>query len=170
MEIRGRVSEMAFHSLSGAQDMRVNEDMVDGAAVLRVRGTPLGKPDTDPLHLCVCRLAGQGTWWVVADLSEVRWLGAAMLGTLISSQLALKEGGGELCLAGITEKGKVALEVTGLSGVFWAAPTAKDGLAVLRARWESRDTDLTEERESERSPAPQPEPVLDGGIRGLAVV
>ena len=134
--------------------MCVNEETDGGAAVLRVSGTPLGKPDTDPFHSRVRRLAAEGTRRVVADLSDVRWLGAAMLGTLISSQLVLKEGGGELCLAGISGKGKEALEVTGLSEVFWTVPTAKDPAAGLKVRQESRDTDLTPEGESGRPGSP----------------
>ncbi len=98
--------------------MRIQEEIRDDVAVLTLSGSLMCGPDVRPLHDHIRRLAQQGFTQVVVDYSKVKWFGSAMLGMLTASLSTLRNAGGDLRLAGLSEKNRTVMEVTHLSRVF----------------------------------------------------
>ena len=68
----------------------------------------------------------------MVDFSKVSWFGSAMLGALIGGVATLRRAGGDLRLAGITERMTDILRVSHLTQVFQALDTADQAVASFR--------------------------------------
>ncbi len=82
----------------------VSENAREGVAVLTPHGPIVSKPDLEPFHSHLARLAKRGPISVVIDLSRQKWVGAAMLGELVRAQNMLQSTGGDLRLAAASGK------------------------------------------------------------------
>ena len=98
--------------------MRIDEEIREDVAVLKVSGALMSGPDVAPFHDHIKRLVKDGITKVVVDFSKVKWFGSAMLGVLIASLTTLRNAKGDMRLTGVTEKIDSILMVTQLAGIF----------------------------------------------------
>lgn len=92
--------------------MKIKEKVERNVAILTVAGNMMSGPETNELHEKVKSLMGDGIKRVIIDLSKVKWMNSSGLGTLMSCWGSLSKGGGDLKLAGATEKVKSLLIIT----------------------------------------------------------
>ncbi len=100
----------------------------DGISVLEPKGKIMGGPDATLLHEKLHECIDQGKKKVVIDLAQVDWMNSTGLGILISGLTTLKNNGGELKLANVTEKIQSLLTITKLVTVFDAHDSVEDAI------------------------------------------
>jgi len=109
--------------------MRLTNRIQDGVVILEPKGKIMGGPDAsllnEKLHECIQDSLSQ----VVIDLAQVDWMNSTGLGILISSYTTLRQKGGELKLANVTEKIQSLLTITKLVTVFEAHDSVDDAVA-----------------------------------------
>ena len=113
--------------------MRIDEQIRKDVAVLSVSKVLTTEPDVAPFHDRVESLVRDDIRKVVVDFSQVRWFGSAMLGALIASLATLRNAGGDLRLAGLTERMDGILAVTHLAGIFRTLDTVDRAVASFEA-------------------------------------
>ena len=98
--------------------MKLTDRIVDDVLILEPKGKIMGGPDATLLHDKLHEFIDQNKKKVVIDLSKVEWMNSTGLGILISGLTTMKNNGGELKLAGVTEKIESLLTITKLITVF----------------------------------------------------
>lgn len=98
--------------------MRLSDRLEDGVAILEPTGKIMGGPDATLLHEKLHEHIEKGVKKVVIDLTKVDWVNSTGLGILISALTTMKNSGGELKLANVTEKIQSLLVITKLVTVF----------------------------------------------------
>ncbi|MDP3024392.1 MAG: STAS domain-containing protein [candidate division Zixibacteria bacterium] len=89
-----------------------------GIVILEPKGKIMGGPDATLLHDKLHEFISQGKKKVVIDLAKVDWMNSTGLGILISGLTTMRNNGGELKLANVTEKIQSLLTITKLITVF----------------------------------------------------
>ena len=108
--------------------MKLSHSEMDGVIVLEPKGKIMGGPDATMLHDMLHDFIDQNKRKVVIDLSKVEWMNSTGLGILISGLTTLRNNGGELKLAGITEKIESLLTITKLITVFENYDSVEDAV------------------------------------------
>jgi anti-sigma B factor antagonist len=90
----------------------------NGVVILEPKGKIMGGPDATLLHDQLHEFIDQSKKKVVIDLGKVDWMNSTGLGILISGLTTLRNNGGELKLANVTEKIQSLLTITKLITVF----------------------------------------------------
>ncbi len=98
--------------------MKLSTRQVGDVAVLEPKGKIMGGPDASLLHDQLHDLIKENKKNVVIDLAKVDWMNSTGLGILISGLTTLRNNGGELKLANVTEKIESLLTITKLITVF----------------------------------------------------
>ncbi len=98
--------------------MKLSSHQVGDVAVLEPKGKIMGGPDATLLHDHLHDLIKENKKNVVIDLAKVDWMNSTGLGILISGLTTLRNNGGELKLANVTEKIESLLTITKLITVF----------------------------------------------------
>lgn len=98
--------------------MAIKEKIQGDVVVISIKGNLMGEPQTTQLRDKIYSLLQDGMKKIVLDLKGVRWINSSGLGTLIASLTSVKNKGGDLRLACITEKVESVLVVTRLVKVF----------------------------------------------------
>ncbi len=98
--------------------MTIKEKMHGKVAVLSLKGDLMGEPETASLREKIKTLLAGGTVNIVADLAGVRYVSSTGLGTLIAALTSVKNKGGDLRLAAVTEKVESLFVITQLVKVF----------------------------------------------------
>ena len=98
--------------------MTIKEKMEGTVAVLTLRGNLVGEPDTDNLRDKIYGLLQEDFKRIVLDMNGVRWISSSGLGTLIASLTSVKNKGGDLRLANVTDKVESLFAITQLVKVF----------------------------------------------------
>jgi anti-sigma B factor antagonist len=98
--------------------MKMTDRVVEDIAILEPKGKIMGGPDATMLHDKLHDYIDQNKKKVVIDLSKVEWMNSTGLGILISGLTTMRNNGGELKLAGLTEKIESLLTITKLITVF----------------------------------------------------
>ncbi len=98
--------------------MKLTHHEVDNILVLKPKGKIIGGPDATLLHDKLHDFIDQNKKKVIIDLSKVEWMNSTGLGILISGLTTMRNNGGELKLAGITQKIESLLTITKLITVF----------------------------------------------------
>lgn len=98
--------------------MKLTSREEKGVVILEPKGKIMGGPDATILHDQLHELIDQKKKRVVIDLSKVEWMNSTGLGILISGLTTLRNNGGELKLARITDKIQSLLTITKLITVF----------------------------------------------------
>ncbi len=98
--------------------MKLTHREIDGVMVLEPRGKIMGGPDATLLHDQLHDFIKEDKKKVVIDLAKVDWMNSTGLGILISGLTTMKNNGGELKLANVTEKIESLLTITKLITVF----------------------------------------------------
>lgn len=108
--------------------MKLTDYVKDGVAILEPRGKIMGGPDATLLHEKLHECIEKGIKKVVIDLSQVDWMNSTGLGILISGLTTLRNNGGELKLANVTEKILSLLVITKLVTVFEAFDSVNEAV------------------------------------------
>ncbi|MEL6613365.1 MAG: STAS domain-containing protein [Bacteroidota bacterium] len=90
----------------------------DGVTVLALDGDVMGGPDGTALHNRLSDLRTEGVRHVVVDLTGVRLMNSSGLGMLIGGLTTMKNGGGDLRLAGASSRLQTLFTMTRLDKVF----------------------------------------------------
>jgi anti-sigma B factor antagonist len=90
----------------------------NGITVLLLQGAILGGPEANALNEDLHRLIDEGKKQVVIDLSQVTLMNSSGLGMLIGGYTTMKNNGGELRLACLTENVRKLIEITKLHTIF----------------------------------------------------
>jgi anti-sigma B factor antagonist len=98
--------------------MKLSSRQVGDVVVLEPKGKIMGGPDATLLHDQLHDLIKENRKNVVIDLAKVDWMNSTGLGILISGLTTLRNNGGELKLANVTEKIESLLTITKLITVF----------------------------------------------------
>ncbi|MCJ7497206.1 MAG: STAS domain-containing protein [candidate division Zixibacteria bacterium] len=98
--------------------MKLTSSENKGIVILEPKGKIMGGPDATILHDSLHELINQGKKKVVIDLAKVDWMNSTGLGILISGLTTMRNNGGELKLANVTEKIQSLLTITKLITVF----------------------------------------------------
>jgi len=98
--------------------MKLSSSEVKGVVVLAPKGNIMGGPDATMLHDQLHDYIKQNKKKIVIDLSKVEWMNSTGLGILISGLTTLRNNGGELKLANVTDKIQSLLAITKLVTVF----------------------------------------------------
>jgi len=96
----------------------IKEKTQGAVAVLSLKGDLMGEPETANLREKIKILLGKGTSSIVVDLAGVRYVSSTGLGTLIAALTSVKNKGGDLRLAAVTEKVESLFVITQLVKVF----------------------------------------------------
>ncbi len=103
----------------------------DGVVILEPKGKIMGGPDATLLHDKLHEMIEAGKKKVVIDLAKVDWMNSTGLGILISSYTTLRNNGGELKLANVTEKIQSLLTITKLVTVFDSYDSVQEAVSAL---------------------------------------
>lgn len=98
--------------------MQIKEQKHGDVVVLALKGKLMGGPETMAVHEKVKELCGNKVTKVVIDLSKVKWMNSSGLGILIGSMTTIKNAGGEMKLAAVTEKVQSLFMITKLVTIF----------------------------------------------------
>jgi anti-sigma B factor antagonist len=98
--------------------MKLTSREENGVVILEPKGKIMGGPDATMLHDQLHELIDKDKRRVVIDLSKVEWMNSTGLGILISGLTTLRNNGGELKLAKVTDKIESLLTITKLITVF----------------------------------------------------
>jgi anti-sigma B factor antagonist len=108
--------------------MKLGDYEKDGVAVLEPKGKIMGGPDATLLHEKLHECIEKGIKKIVIDLAQVDWMNSTGLGILISGLTTIRNNGGELKLANVTEKIRSLLAITKLVTVFEAYDSIDDAI------------------------------------------
>jgi anti-sigma B factor antagonist len=98
--------------------MNIKEKIIGDVVVLSLKGNLMGEPDTTDLRDKIYSLLQDDFVNIVLDLAKVKWVNSSGLGTLISSMTSIKNKGGEMRLANVTDKVESLFVITQLIKVF----------------------------------------------------
>lgn len=108
--------------------MEMIEHVENGVVVLELSGKIMGGPDAATLNDKLHDLVESGNTHVVADLSSVNWMNSTGLGILINALTTIRNAGGDLKLASMTERIKGLLKITKLLTVFNTYDSTEDAI------------------------------------------
>ena len=98
--------------------MKLEVKQIDGVTVLRVKGNLTGGPETFMVHDKVKQLLTEKQFRMVIDLSGVELINSVGLGMLMGCYSSAKNAGGDIKLAGISERVKNIFVITKLITIF----------------------------------------------------
>ena len=103
---------------------KVNE--VYNAKVVEFKGKLKGGPDAEDFHNAIQTFLEEGRKNIIIDMSDVSFVDSAGLGILVRGYTTLKNAGGEMKLAGISNKVEGVLAITKLNSVFEQYKTVEE--------------------------------------------
>ncbi len=110
--------------------MNFDLDLRGAVTVLAPRGNVLGGPDGTDLHEYLQQQEREGgTRRVVVDLTNVQLMNSSGLGMLVSALTTLRNVGGDLRLAQVSERIQSLFVITRLASVFKSYPTVDEAVA-----------------------------------------
>lgn len=109
--------------------MTIKEKMHGDVAVLTFKGNLMGEPDTTEVREKIYGLLQEGFGKIVLDMGQVKWVNSSGLGTLIAAMTSVKNKGGELRLARVTDKVESLFAITQLIKVFKTYETVDRAVA-----------------------------------------
>jgi len=111
--------------------MKISDEVKGDVVIFHLEGKVMGGPDATMFHGKLHEYIDSGKKKVVIDLKKVEWMSSVGLGMLISAMTAVKNGGGELKLACITDSIQSLLTITRLATIFDAHDTVDDAIAAF---------------------------------------
>jgi anti-sigma B factor antagonist len=98
------------------------------AAIVEVKGNMMGGPEAAEFSDQLKKLLAEGKKNIVIDLSDVKFMNSSGLGMLISGLTTVKNGGGLLKLANVTDKIQSLLMITKLITIFETFESVDDAV------------------------------------------
>lgn len=112
--------------------MNIKEKMHGDVAVVALKGNLMGEPDTTDVREKIYSLLQDDVKKVVLDLGKVKWINSSGLGSLIAAMTSVKNKGGDLRLANVTEKVESVFMITQLIKVFKTYETVDRAVASFK--------------------------------------
>ena len=112
--------------------MNIKEKMHGDVAVVALKGNLMGEPDTTDVREKIYSLLQDDVKKVVLDLGKVKWINSSGLGALIAAMTSVKNKGGDLRLANVTEKVESIFMITQLIKVFKTYETVDRAVASFK--------------------------------------
>jgi anti-sigma B factor antagonist len=112
--------------------MNIKEKMHGDVAVVALKGNLMGEPDTTDVREKIYGLLQDDVKKVVLDLGKVKWINSSGLGSLIAAMTSVKNKGGDLRLANVTEKVESVFMITQLIKVFKTYETVDRAVASFK--------------------------------------
>ncbi|RMF64529.1 MAG: anti-sigma factor antagonist [Calditrichaeota bacterium] len=109
--------------------MQINEQMHGDVAVLTLKGKLMGGPETTAVHDKIKELVANNVKKFVVDLGKVKWMNSSGLGMLMGALTTVKNAGGELKLANVTEKVQSLFMITKLITIFETHDSVEQALS-----------------------------------------
>jgi len=106
--------------------MKFVTNEVYNAAVVAFKGKLRGGPDAQTFQDQISNFLESDKKNIIIDMSDVKFVDSSGLGNIVRAFSTVKEAGGELKLAGISDKVKGVLSITKLNSVFKLYPTVED--------------------------------------------
>lgn len=106
--------------------MKMDEKASGDIIVLQLSGKIMGGPDASLLNDKLHELIEAGKTKVVVDLGSVDWMNSSGLGILIGGLTTMRNSGGDLKLANITDRIQSLLMITKLLTVFETFETIEE--------------------------------------------
>ncbi|MBU2491582.1 MAG: STAS domain-containing protein [Bacteroidetes bacterium] len=98
--------------------MKFNTKEIYNAVVIEVIGKLMGGPEAEDFHNVLAKSISEDKKMVLVDLSDVKFVNSSGLGILVRGLTTMKTAGGDLRIAGISDKVKGVLSITKLTSVF----------------------------------------------------
>ena len=112
--------------------MNIKEKMHGDVAVVALKGNLMGEPDTTEVREKIYSLLQDDVKKIVLDLGKVKWINSSGLGSLIAALTSVKNKGGDMRLANITEKVESVFMITQLIKVFKTYETVERAVASFK--------------------------------------
>jgi anti-sigma B factor antagonist len=112
--------------------MKLSDRVQDGIIILQPKGKIMGGPDASLLHNKLHECIENHQKKVIIDLGQVDWMNSTGLGILISSYTSLRNSGGELKLAQVTDKIQSLLIITKLVSVFDSFDSVEEAIKAFK--------------------------------------
>jgi anti-sigma B factor antagonist len=112
--------------------MKLSDRVQDGIIILQPKGKIMGGPDASLLHTKLHECIENDQKKVIIDLGQVDWMNSTGLGILISSYTSLRNSGGELKLAQVTDKIQSLLIITKLVSVFDSFDSVEEAIKAFK--------------------------------------
>lgn len=112
--------------------MKLSDRVQDGIIILQPKGKIMGGPDASLLHNKLHECIENDQKKVIIDLGQVDWMNSTGLGILISSYTSLRNSGGELKLAQVTDKIQSLLIITKLVSVFDSFDSVEEAIKAFK--------------------------------------
>ena len=112
--------------------MKLVEKDVDGIVVLELSGKIMGGPDATLLNDKLHELIETQKTNVIANLAKVNWMNSSGLGILIGGLTTMRNNGGDLRLANVTDRIKSLLMITKLITVFKSYDTLEEAISSFK--------------------------------------
>ena len=109
--------------------MKISDEVKDDIVVFRLGGRVMGGNDATMFHGKLHEYIDGGKKKVVVDLRKVEWMSSVGLGMLISALTTVRNNGGELKLANITQGIHNLLTITRLVTIFEAHDSLDEAIA-----------------------------------------
>jgi anti-sigma B factor antagonist len=112
--------------------MATEIEMRDDIAVVTLKGKLMGGPETEECHDIIKKAISKGIRKAAVDLSGAEWINSRGMGMLMACYISLRNQGGELRLAGETDKTKSLLKITKLDTIFKSYNTIDEAVKSFR--------------------------------------
>ncbi len=109
--------------------MTIKEKDLGEVVVLELSGKIMGGPDASLLNDKLHELIDKGKTKIIADLASVNWMNSSGLGILIGGLTTMRNNGGDLKLANVTDRIQSLLMITKLLTVFDAHDSLDKAIA-----------------------------------------
>lgn len=111
-------------------DMKIGEKY--NSVIIHLSGKLFGGVFGEELNKALHKLIDEGKKNIVFDLDKVTILNSSGFGILVSSYTTVKNGGGNLKLARISNKIEGLLSITKLNQIFEQFPTVEEALTSFK--------------------------------------
>ena len=112
--------------------MKLKTREVYGAAIVDIEGQLVGGPNSETFRHFMQELVEQQKTRIIVNLHKVPWANSQGVGMLIGAHKIVKDAGGELVLANVTDKIHSILSVTRLCIVFSTFESVNEAVKCLR--------------------------------------
>lgn len=106
--------------------MKFTTDEVYNAAVISFKGKLMGGPEAQEFHDALNDFLESGKKNIIIDMSGVKFVNSSGLGNIVRGFSTVKDAGGHLKLAGVTDKIDGLLSITKLNSVFEQYATVEE--------------------------------------------
>jgi len=108
--------------------MTFSKEIKDDLAILTLKGKLMGGPDTEKLRNEIHDITDQGIKQLVINLEKIKWINSSGLGALMTAMTSMKNAGGKLKLAKITDRVESLLMITQLITIFETYETIEEAI------------------------------------------